>query len=232
MREDDPNTRSQVGVDEIASTYANYATSGYSSRWSATSAGNLLIARERDRFLVGALCGAGSVIDLGCGDGNLALTLDAAGCRPGTYLGIDILPDRLALARNRVPWGAIVAASALELPVTDASIDRAAANVLLSSVLRARDRLAILREAGRVLRSGGKLVVYDLRYANPSNRAVRPVSVVELSTYLPAWKIESRTITLLPPLARSLAGRGNTRYRLLSAVPIMRSHIAVVMTKP
>ena len=188
---------------------------------------------ERDAFLcraVGDFAGR-TILDLGCGAGAFAEMVDRAMGRPQRYVGIDLIEDRIDLARKRVPWGEFHVASADRLPLEDRSIDVVIAATLFSSLPEAWFRLEVAHEIDRVLASDGRLVIYDLRYPSPGNRAVVPIRRAELETMFPGWRIETRTLTLLPPLARSPIGSGERRYRALVRVPLLRSHIGAVLTR-
>jgi SAM-dependent methyltransferase len=218
---------------EIADTYARYAASGYVARWSKRQGALDPIGAEREALLVVAIGDVENrtVLDLGCGGGGLALTLERLVGRPAHYVGVDLLDDRIAGARERVPWAEFIVASGDRLPQDSASVDVLVAATLFSSIPDAWFRAEIAREIGRVLRPDGRIIVYDLRYPSPRNRAVQPIRRKELQQMFPGWKIATKTVTLLPPLARSPLGRGRLRYRAFSQIPVLRSHMLSVITR-
>jgi phosphatidylethanolamine/phosphatidyl-N-methylethanolamine N-methyltransferase len=77
-------------------------------------------------------------------------------------VGIDLSPDMLARARARLPLEgrriALEEGNAQELAFASASFDVVLLNLILSVV---PDAAACLREARRVLRPGGRIVVFD-----------------------------------------------------------------------
>lgn len=112
----------------------------------------LLVLKSGDRLL-----------DIGCGSGDL-LAL-AAALEPGAILfGVDPDEDALELASHKIPGtihpAELHQALAERLPFEDESFDIACATRLLVG-LDARGRAQALREAWRVLRPGGRLVVAD-----------------------------------------------------------------------
>lgn len=98
--------------------------------------------------LVGA--GAGrSVLDLGCGSGVAA---QLAVGRGAIVTGLDITPELLAIARERVPSATFVLGEIDRLPFEDMSFDIV---VAFSALQFARDPAGAAREAARVVRPGG-----------------------------------------------------------------------------
>ena len=219
----------------LAETYASYERRGHARRWYGETTGDALMTAEREAWIVAALGGdaSGVVVDVGCGDANVARVIERAGGRPRRYVGLDLLHDRLVDARSRTPWAQLAAARADRLPLRDGVADAVVLSTLVSSIREPWQRASAAREIERITRPGGRVVVYDLRYPSPANREVRPVSVSELRRLFPGWRVaQDRTLTLAPPLARSALGGGARRYGMLSRIRPLRSHVGVVLEKP
>ena len=222
--------------ERIATTYAGYARSGHAARWEGRTRGDAQMAAEREGWIVDALGDAalGTVVDVGCGDANVARAIERRGRRPRRYVGLDLLTDRLRGASARTPWARLIVGDAERCPLADACADAAVTSTLLSSLPDQRSREAVAAELARIVRPGGRVVVYDLRYPSPANPRVRPVGLAELRSLFPGWRLlQARTLTLLPPLARtSVFGGGPLRYRILASLPLLRSHLGVVLERP
>lgn len=102
-----------------------------------------------------------TVLDVGCGTGNLTRALLTKLSPAGRVLAVDISPRMIEVARRkvsdaRVSWHS---EDARRLPLGDGSCDR----VICYSVWpHFEDRKAVAAELGRVLKPGGSLHVWHL----------------------------------------------------------------------
>jgi arsenite methyltransferase len=108
------------------------------------------------------------VLDAGCGPGfYVAELLDRVG-PDGSVVGVDSSPQMLALAAHRTegrPNVELREGDVSALPVQDADFDRALSVQVLEYVA---DVPAALAELYRVLRPGGRLLVWDVDWATVS----------------------------------------------------------------
>jgi ubiquinone/menaquinone biosynthesis C-methylase UbiE len=130
--------------------------------WRATSLGDITEALERRLVLrlTGDMRGR-SVLDVGCGDGTLALACWESGA--AQVAGLDLDPRMIAraavlAAQHQATIGYTVG-RAESLPFHDQSVDLVVSVAMLTFV-READRA--VREMARVLRPGGRLVIGDL----------------------------------------------------------------------
>lgn len=101
------------------------------------------------------------VLDVGCGTGNLTLALLRRLSSDGRVTAVDISPEMLRMAREKVsdPRVAWHVADALDLPVDNSTLDR----VICFSVWPHFDNhQAVLRELRRVLKPEGMLHIWHL----------------------------------------------------------------------
>jgi SAM-dependent methyltransferase len=97
------------------------------------------------------------VVELGCGGGFGAELI--AGLEPRSYLGIDVMPEQIALAQQRnLPGARFMVGDAAALDLASACADVVVMLGILHHVERWRDALA---EARRLLRPGGVLVIEE-----------------------------------------------------------------------
>jgi ubiquinone/menaquinone biosynthesis C-methylase UbiE len=130
--------------------------------WRATSLGDITEALERR--LVLRLAGDmrdRTVLDVGCGDGTLALACWESGAAQVAGLDADprMITRAAAVAAQRQATIGYTVGRAETLPFADQSVDLVVSVTMLTFV-READRA--VREMARVLRPGGCLVIGDL----------------------------------------------------------------------
>jgi demethylmenaquinone methyltransferase/2-methoxy-6-polyprenyl-1,4-benzoquinol methylase len=106
-----------------------------------------------------------TVLDLGCGTGDLAGEALARGAR---VVGVDVSAGMLRRARARGLAALFTRADALSLPLPDACCHAVVSGFALRNLT---DVAAALREASRVLRAGGRIALLEVD--TPANPALR-----------------------------------------------------------
>jgi SAM-dependent methyltransferase len=126
--------------------------------WQTTSP----IVSDRERALVrGAFLPLGRrVLDLGCGEGATLFHLGA----PAGATGIDLFPDKIRFANERLPHCNFVAGSVYELPFADEAFD----HLLVRDVIHhLEEPQRFVKECARVLSAGGRVDVLEPCRYNP-----------------------------------------------------------------
>ena len=96
------------------------------------------------------LSGHGRVLDVGCGDGQIARALAAHGC---AVVGVDPTERNLEVARERGGGPEYIKGEAADLPFDDASFDAVVACLVFEHI---DDLDGAIAEVARVLRPGGQ----------------------------------------------------------------------------
>jgi ubiquinone/menaquinone biosynthesis C-methylase UbiE len=148
--------------------------------------------RSRARRRMGAALAPGPgerVLDIGCGTGlNFATLLGRIGPR-GALVGVDLTPEMLGRARERVAregWANVelIEGDAAELPFDDESFDAVCSTLALSI---APDWQRAVTEAWRVLRPGGRLAALDAASLDGWRRILAPTTNA-INRYFAGWR--------------------------------------------
>lgn len=174
----------------------NRAAAEYDRRWARYNQASLdlLFSGVRDEAL-------GRVVDVGCGTGNALRYAVTRGLRIGEYVGLDLSPEMLRVARSKAgtadPPTVWLAADAGHLPFRDASFDTA---ITASALHYWDDAAAALAEIRRVLRPGGRLLLVDwLR---------DPLPMRVLNLWMRATRVEYRRMYSRAELREALGAAG------------------------
>jgi arsenite methyltransferase len=171
--------------------------------------GDMQRRRRLVRAALGARAGA-RILDVGCGPGfYVAELLDEVGPE-GSVVGVDLSPQMLAVAARRCQGRGNVEfhqGDATSLPVEDAGFDAALSVQVLEYVA---DADAALAELHRVLRPGGRVVVWDVDWATVSWYSRDPA---RMRRVLGAWDDHLSHPSLPQTLASRLRSIGFTEVR-------------------
>lgn len=173
------------------------------------------------------------ILDIGCGDGNMLRQFMQWGAVPEHLAGIDLRREPLEHALLLNPNIDLRCGSAVELPWLDVSFDLVCTHTVFTSILESEMKRRIAAEIRRVLRDGGAVLWYDMRYDNPYNPDVQGVKAQELHTLFNDFEIHLKRITLAPPIARRLPeGTLPILYPVLSAIALLRTSYLGLLIKP
>src|SRR2546421_371341 len=145
----------------------------------------------------------GAVLDVGTGPGVLLVELSRR--RPDLHLtGIDLSADMVgAASRNLGPRATVRVGSVTELPFPDRSFDLIVSSLSLHHWDHPE---AAVPELARVLRPGGRLQIYDFRFA-PFDTLTGAAREASVFTERPPERTTIRTgIPLFPRCVRYTAG--------------------------
>ena len=177
-----------------------------------TSPSALQAQQERLRALVRLWTAHGwtdlagkAITEVGCGSGGNLQDLLRLGASADHLQGLELIAERAAQARLALPGAVRVAEGDATLaPVAEASQHAVLAFTLFSSLLDPAFRQHMADVLWRWVAPGGGVLVYDFIVDNPRNPDVRGVPLAELHRLFSRAQVQSRRITLAPPIARRL----------------------------
>src|SRR5262249_8611169 len=233
---------SSISIDEIekARIRAVYAKrQGSDARYSWFSPGYLFMMQEVERRLLTLLKRHGfarldseKILEVGCGTGYWLREFIKWGARPENIIGIDLLPDRVAEAKQLCPAAVTVQCMSVPpLSFPDATFDLVLQSTVFTSILDPGMKQRIASEMLRVVKGNGLVFWYDFHVDNPRNPNVRGIKKQEIHRLFPDCWIELQRITLAPPLARRLAPQSWLVASLLEKIPLLCTHYLGVLRK-
>jgi ubiquinone/menaquinone biosynthesis C-methylase UbiE len=226
----DPEIRDVAEVARIRAAYGE--RDSRPSRHPAIAHAYRLVNADRITRMRAAIEQLGSdrprILDVGCGGGyDLSYWL-SAGWPPSALAGVDLVKERIAIARDRCPGVDLRITSGSELPFASDSFDVATAVTVFSSILDLSVRRRLFDEMRRVVRPGGSIFVYDFVIKNPRNPDVvaisygrliamggRPTESVSITPLIQAVALASRFGRRLTRIAMRFAPRTHRLSRWL-----------------
>jgi ubiquinone/menaquinone biosynthesis C-methylase UbiE len=226
-------------IERLKRVYAGYESSRVRSRWSAANAGNRYLVKERldkTRELLERIHlwppASVKILDVGCGTGGELARFRKWGADPSDLIGVDLLPERIEIARRSHPDIAFLCADASALELRDATFDLVLCLTLFTSILDPTMRAAISAEIDRVLKPQGRVLWYDFRVSPPWNPRTISMTRPKIAMLFPRYSQALHSISLLPPLARRLGAMTSALYGPLARVPFLRTHLIGLLEKP
>ena len=139
------------------------------------------------------------LLDIGCGSGGDLLGMIRMGLEPSNLVGYELLAERVADARHRLPSAVrIECGDALELPEQEQSFDIVMQSLLFTSLLDDDYQQRLAERLWSLVKPGGGILWFDFVYDNPRNRDVRGVPVKRIGELFPhgdlkSWRVERAT---------------------------------------
>lgn len=232
-------TPSTTETDRLKKTYQAYTEQGMPKRrWSPENPGNREIIKERrditlflvEKFNLLPLHDK-KILDVGCGTGGELAYFQQLGATPQNLYGLDIIPERIAVARKDHPEIIFRCGNAEIIAYPNQTFDIVLLFTVLSSILDSSMTSNLCNEVTRVVKPHGAVLFYDLRIFNPYNPSVQGITRRRLHQLFPGFSIYIRSLTMLPPLSRTLTHCTSFLYRSLARLPLLRTHNMGLMIK-
>lgn len=209
------------------------------NRYSRLNPAVNLSAQERQRVLIDLLSQIGlktladvAVLEVGCGSGSNLLELIEFGATPAMLVGNELLVERLAVARARLPSSVqLLAGDASQLDLPAATFDIVYQSTVFSSILDDNLQLSLAKKMWSLVKPGGGILWYDFIFNNPNNPDVRGVSVGRIKELFPFAKFKVRRVTLAPPISRRLVPLSTHLYGIFNSFPFLRTHVLCYLEK-
>lgn len=224
-------TNQQTEAQRIKTVYEQRRATIPAYRYSYFNRPNLFLIQSRERALLAALgkhythdLRDSKILDVGCGTGNTLRNFLQYGASASNLFGIDLLEERVELAKQQSPGISICTGDASQLPFERGVFDLVSQFTVFTSILDPKIKQAIAREMLRVLKPEGTIIWYDFLVNNPSNPAVRGIRKREIAQLFTPCRMFLQRTTLAPPLVRWLASRSWVLCHLLERACVLNTH--------
>lgn len=226
-----------IELQRIRDAYDRRAAAGLDARYSYGDPGNLFIVQSRERVFLRQLARAGllplagrDILEVGCGTGFWLRQFIQWGASPERLTGIELLPDRAELARERCPASTrIIDGDAANAMLPSAAFDIVFQSTVFTSILDGSARQALAAEMRRLVKPGGTILSYDFRYDNPRNPDVSRLTVTDLRRLFVDCRITTQPLTLAPFVARRVARVSRLACEALNTIPFLRTHVLAII---
>jgi len=201
-------------------------------RYSFFNAANLHMVqmRERKTLELFKLLGITNfaekkILDIGCGGGRELVNFVRYGAEMKNCHGIDLLEERVAAAKQKLPSSRILCGDAASnLPWPDGHFDVITQFTVFTSILESDVKSSLAKEILRVLSPNGILLWYDFHIDNPRNPDVKGVKKAEIKMLFPDCRVVLNKITLAPPLIRLIAPYSTIFCAFLEKLQFLNTH--------
>ncbi len=218
--------------------YKAYRTTGKAERlWGRNPGSDMLWKMQVHRFVdtlekYGIKClNDLLVLDVGCGRGNMLDALCTRGAQAENLFGVDLLDDRIFQAQQAYPKFQFSVQDARQMSFADGMFDLVLQSTVFSSILDDGVSRCMAGEMLRVVKNGGLIFSYDVRYRNILNANTRPIKKAALRSLFPHCRLDFYSCTLIPGLVRVLAPCLPRLCLILENIPILRTHYLTVIRK-
>ncbi|GAB4560790.1 MAG: class I SAM-dependent methyltransferase [Rhizobacter sp.] len=209
-------------------------------RYSLLNPAALLALQERQRAMLGLFKRLGwndlsplKLHEVGSGTGSNLVELLLMGFAPANLSGVELLPERHAAARERLPAAVqLVQGDALALAPPAASVDIVLQSTVFSSLLDDAFQQRLADTMWAAVKPGGGVLWYDFTFNNPRNPDVRGVPLSRVRALFPQGRVQVQRVTLAPPVARAVTRLHPSLYTLFNTLPLLRTHLLCWIAKP
>lgn len=171
-----------------------------------------------------------TILEVGCGIGNVLSEFISFGFQPKLMFGIDLLLGRLIQGHENSPLLNFQCADAEYLPYSANKFDMILQFTAFSSILDPKTKIVMAADMLRVLKDKGMIIWYDF-WLNPTNKQTRGIKPKEIKSLFPNCNFKFHKITLAPPIARRIVPISWSFAVFLESLKILNSHYLVIIQK-
>mgnify|MGYP000992528246 FL=1 len=228
----------QQDLERLKKEYQRRADPAYyKNTYSFSNPAYVFMLQSQERALLSCLKEFGfqslnqsKILAIGCGRGGVMLGFLRYGATASNLSGIDILLDRVVLAKQTLPESKISCADGQFLPYESAQFDILLQFTAFSSILDPQIKRNMASEMLRVLKPDGVILWYDFWW-NPTNPQTAGIKPKEIKILFSNCVFKLHKITLAPPIARLIVPISWALAVILESLKVFNSHYLAIITK-
>jgi SAM-dependent methyltransferase len=167
-------------------------------------------------------------LEVGAGTGGNLLEFMKFGFEKNNIYANEINPNRGEKLKDKIDDENIFLIDAANLTL-NSKFDVIFQSTVFSSILDFDKKVKLAKNMYSLLKEGGVIMWYDLKYNNPSNKNVQGITKSEIKKLFPkANTIEFFNVTLASPIARKIP---SLYIPINFLFPFLRSHIVAIIYK-
>jgi ubiquinone/menaquinone biosynthesis C-methylase UbiE len=180
---------------------------------------------------------AAQILDVGCGGGGSIINFLRLGFDPSKIWGIDILPERIRIARSRFPNVNFICGDASSMKeLEDNRFDLVFEATMFVQITDDNLSQRIADEMLRVAKTNGFIMLIDWRYGKPGNASYKALSQKRIEKLFHiGTRSEVRGVykgALVPPVGRFISHRAPFVYFLVQTLfPFLVGQVTTVLVK-
>jgi len=225
-------------VERIKKVYDKMKIQRKEKFYSYFDRGNLYIVQQRERVILALLkkfnfskLSDKKILDVGCGTGGILRDFIKYGAKPKYLYGVDLLEDRIEIAKDISPNIHFKCGDASNLPYEDEYFDIVVQFTVFTSILDKEIKRDITKEMLRVLKKEGIILWYDFIYNNTGNPDVKGINKKEIIDLFPNYKYNFNKVILAPVIVRFIAPRSLLLCYLFEKLSFLCTHYLAVIRK-
>jgi len=209
------------------------------NRYSPLNASTLMSEQEKERTLVKLIkkvklepLSDKKLLEIGCGTGTNLLQLIRLGFQPENLFANDILAERIAEAKKKLPNQiSFIEGDFLNINFNIQLFDIVFQSMVFSSILDDNFRQKVAAKMWQMTKPGGGILWYDFIYNNPNNKDVKGVTLKNIKNYFPCEKIFIYRLTLAPPISRMVTKIHPYFYGVFNSIYFLKTHLLCFVKK-
>ena len=226
-----------TNTDRIRTEYARRLVAAWGDPWSPRNQTGIYYRQQIERNLIAVMNKAGvgfhsnvDILDVGCGGGPHLRYFVELGAAWDRLHGIDLVPERVEIARQLTPGADIQVADATSLPYDDAAFEVVSQFTALCNLHDPASLEQAAREMARVLKPSGHILWVDIMRPAEAAAPYQAIPEQRVRELFPGFRVVAAR-HVFHRWTMMLAGRFPDVALAVERLPVGKSHLVAVLRR-